>query len=200
MLCTGVLSAAVAGALTVASASAVVVQIYDIKMRDWKAMIPMLEAQLAKKEASAIQNLERTLNSSNTPLANVVLATEDLKHKYKPKHPAPVQQRSAWDMETVSSNLGSVFSGMFAKNTAQASASGSSSGATPSGYSTQAERQASVTSDVLGYYRVLGLNASSLPTTDQIKSAFRKAAMQVHPDKLVSHHRTHRVSMCAGCK
>jgi hypothetical protein len=165
------------------------VQIYDIKMRDWKSMIPMLETQLAKKEASAFQNLERTLNSSNTPLADVVLAVEDLKHSFKPKHQVAATQPSKWNMAEVSGNLGSMFSGMFAKQAVQGGGgpSEASPQPPPNSYASQGVRQpAAGMSDVLGYYKLLGLEASSATTTDNIKSAFRKAAMRVHPDKLVS--------------
>lgn len=158
----------------------IVRQVYDIKMKDWKSMIPMLESQLAKKESTAFQNLEKLLNGSNTPLVNVMLSADDM--KYRAKHPKEEKQNKGWDM---ASNLGSVFSGMFKQAASDGQAtSGTTSGTTSSRSYTQAESKPAVVSDALGYYRVLGLEASATTTTDDIKSAFRKAAMQVHPDKL----------------
>lgn len=57
--------------------------------------------------------------------------------------------------------------------------------------------------DLLGYYSILGLEVrrAASYTTDDIKAAYRKAAMEMHPDKVGARKRRRGiVEANLGCK
>ena len=146
-----------------------------------------LPGMLAKIPEQAVGNLQRLLNTANSPITSMPLPG---------KRPAPSSSnsRSGTAASSSSSNGGPKQSSSVRQQRHQLlnsiggffSSMGSLGGSgTSSTYSTDEDDSGPLggtSGDHQGYYRSLGLQATA--GTDEVKLAFRRLALTMHPDKV----------------
>lgn len=128
----------------------------DFKLRQWRlALQPLVAGVVGKVPEQGLKNLQKLLHSKNSPLLAYEMA--DAQSKRTPRS----SQKAAWN-----------FGGMFGNGNGQDAKRSQTAAATME-----------VREDALGYYSILGLKQGSAITPDHIKLAYRKAALELHPDK-----------------
>lgn len=132
------------------------------------AIQPLISGFLRRIPEDSLSNLVRLLNRPDTPLRHIQLdAVEEAAEGRGGK--------GAWSWQ-------SVWQGMGMGPLPAGSPSPSHSSPPPSAAAS------SSFVDTLGYYSILGLDPKrhSLYSADEVKAAYRKAAMELHPDRVVA--------------
>ncbi|KAJ9505351.1 hypothetical protein QJQ45_028941 [Haematococcus lacustris] len=146
----------------------VVRHISHVELTEWRrALQPVVAGLFKQLPDKGLQKLRTLLNSANTPLRELREAEA---------HAARRGREGGWGFTSMFNSL--------KQEMAQESWATGHSTMSP-GMAARAASQAAIQSDAHGYYALLGLDGRRTQSvgTDDIKTAFRKAAQNLHPDK-----------------
>ncbi|KAL6753486.1 hypothetical protein V8C86DRAFT_2725943 [Haematococcus lacustris] len=146
----------------------VVRHISHVELTEWRrALQPVVAGLFKQLPDKGLQKLRTLLNSANTPLRELWEAEA---------HAARRGREGGWGFTNMFNSL--------KQEMAQDSWATGHSTISP-GMAARAASQAAIQSDAHGYYALLGLDGrrTQFVGTDDIKTAFRKAAQNLHPDK-----------------
>eukprot|EP00879_Flechtneria_rotunda_P014734 GHRR01015396.1.p1 GENE.GHRR01015396.1~~GHRR01015396.1.p1 ORF type:complete len:237 (+),score=96.15 GHRR01015396.1:314-1024(+) len=158
--------------------------ITDIRLREWRAYLQPLAARyMAKVPEEAVGNLQKILNSAWSPIYS-----SDFDHVFRQ------ELRSSNGKASYSNGKGSNGSSRSGTTKVRASTSNGSKGGWLRGMFSSANRgdhsathspggTEGVVLDPMGYYSLLGLAPGSQLDDEEIKAAYRRLAMQLHPDR-----------------
>jgi hypothetical protein len=169
----------------------------DVRLREWKVYLqPVAKRFMSKVPDEAMANLQKTLNVAGSPVYSSEFeevyrqeqrSSSKASSKASSRSGSKANSRSGTTSDRPSSNgtsrsglssgwLKNMFTGrsMDGDDGSSASSSGRIATALP------------VVLDPMGYYKVLGLTPAIELDEEEIKSAYRRLAMQYHPDRHIA--------------
>jgi hypothetical protein len=167
----------------------------DVRLREWKVYLqPVAKRFMSKVPDEAMANLARTLNVAGSPVYS-----SEFEEVYRQEQRSASSSKASSRSSSTPNSRSGTSSNRPSSN--GASKSGLSSGwlknmftgrSTDSDYGSSASSSGRIATampvvlDPMGYYEVLGLTPAIELDEEEIKSAYRRLAMQYHPDRHIS--------------
>uniref|UniRef100_A0A383VCQ7 J domain-containing protein n=1 Tax=Tetradesmus obliquus TaxID=3088 RepID=A0A383VCQ7_TETOB len=162
--------------------------ITTVQLREWRAYLqPLATRYMAKVPEETMSNLQKTLNCAHSPVFSPEF---EQAYRAEMRSSASSSRSGTASSSKASSRAGTSSSsrsgttsskgGWLRDMFSSAKRSTDTFSASSSAVSSSDEL---VVVDPMGYYSMLGLTPSSQLDDDEIKAAYRKLAMQLHPDR-----------------